>query len=120
MEEVLGSRRSENIRTTNNIRQRQVVGMETGPITDRNGTADEDLCTHAAPEMGYNLLEDWFLSVAGLCGDDPVLFPTDHWIDVKLHGRSYLVLFILCSVHFGIARLGHVSATLRDRTNKAI
>jgi hypothetical protein len=90
MEEVLGSRRSENIRTANHIHQRQDVGMEAGPVTDRNGIDDEDSCTqNAAPEMGYIFLEDCFLSVTGgLCGDDPVLFPTDRWIDVKLHGTE--------------------------------
>jgi hypothetical protein len=41
--------------------------------------------------MGYTFLEDCFLSVTGgLCGDcdDPVLFPTDRWIDVKIHGTE--------------------------------
>jgi hypothetical protein len=88
MEEVLDSDRSENVQTANTIRQRQDVGMETGPITDLNGIHNEDSCTHAAPEMGYIFLEDCFLSVTGLCGDDPVLFPADRWVDVKLHGLA--------------------------------
>jgi hypothetical protein len=73
MEEVIGS-------------PRQDVGKETGPVTDRHGLDDEDSCTHAAPEMGYIFLEDCFLSVkGGHCGDDPVMFPTDRWIDVELY-----------------------------------
>jgi hypothetical protein len=90
VEKVLDSRRSDNIPTTNNVRQRQDVGMETGPITYCNSPSDEGFCTHVAPEMGYIFLEDCFLSVTGdgLCGDDPVLFPTDRWIGVELHGTG--------------------------------
>lgn len=89
MEEVLVSR-SENVLTTSHTRQRHDLGMESG-TTDRiscHSPSEEDSWSHTLPEMGYIFLEDCFLSVASLPGDDDSAFPTDRWTDVKLHGTE--------------------------------